>query len=75
MIMGLFPYAARDITTNKRLSSVPTDVHVFRGVPHGFRRFGDKLPGASEYWDRVMSDGISWALSNPSVGAFEIKSD
>ncbi|KAJ5184241.1 hypothetical protein N7492_001857 [Penicillium capsulatum] len=55
-------------------NGVPTDVHVFRGVPHAFRRFGDKL-SASEYWDRVMNDGIPWALSNPAAGPFEIKSD
>jgi hypothetical protein len=63
------------IVPNRLLLSVPTDVHVFRGVPHGFRGFGDKLPSSSKYWDQVMSDGISWALSNPPVQAFEIKSD
>ncbi|KAJ5127908.1 hypothetical protein N7448_008687 [Penicillium atrosanguineum] len=56
-------------------NGIPTDVHVFRGVPHGFRRFGDKLPLSSKYWDQVMSDGVSWALSSPQAGAFEIKSD
>lgn len=53
---------------------VPTNVHVFRGVPHGFRRYGDKL-SASKYWDEVMSNGISWALSNPTAAPLEIKSD
>lgn len=61
-------------TSTDRLPSVSTDVHVFRGVPHAFRRFGDKL-SASKYWDRVMNDGISWALTNPTAGPFEIKSD
>lgn len=56
------------------VSRVPTDVHVFRGVPHGFRRYGAKL-SASKYWDEVMSNGISWALTNPPVAPFEIKSD
>ncbi|KAJ5366341.1 hypothetical protein N7541_000282 [Penicillium brevicompactum] len=55
-------------------NGVPTDVHVFRGVPHGFRRWGDKLPG-SKKWDEVMSHGISWALSKPSAGPFVIHSD
>jgi hypothetical protein len=52
--------------------SVPTNVHVFPGVPHGFRRY-KTLPD-SKRWDEVMSDGIAWALTNPSPGPFEIKS-
>ncbi|KPM42366.1 hypothetical protein AK830_g4211 [Neonectria ditissima] len=44
---------------------VPTDVNLFRGVPHGFRRFGDKL-SASARWDEVMEKGIRWALGKPS---------
>lgn len=53
---------------------VPTNVNVFRGVPHGFRRYGDKL-SASKNWDDVMSEGITWSLSNPVASAFEIKPD
>lgn len=75
MRMGMFASADGSAITNTWLLSVPTNVHVFRGVPHAFRRFGDKLPAASKYWDKVMSDGIPWALSNPSAGEFEIKSD
>ncbi|KAJ5098028.1 hypothetical protein N7532_005029 [Penicillium argentinense] len=55
-------------------NKVPTNVNVFRGVPHGFRRYGDRL-SASKRWDEVMSDGISWALSHPAHDSFEIKSD
>lgn len=44
---------------------VPTDVHLFKGVPHGFRRFGEKLDGVSQAWDRVLHQGIRWALSRP----------
>jgi hypothetical protein len=52
---------------------VPTDVHVFKGLPHGFRRFGDQLT-ESKRWDAVMENGIKWALSNPEPSAkFEIK--
>ncbi|ETS75430.1 hypothetical protein PFICI_12374 [Pestalotiopsis fici W106-1] len=53
--------------------SVPTDVHLFPGLPHGFRRAGDKL-AASERWDKVMENGITWALSNPAAsGKFDIQ--
>lgn len=55
--------------------SVPTDVTVLRGVPHGFRRYGNDLERASKKWDEVMSDGITWALSNPTAGPWEIKTD
>ncbi|KAJ5227451.1 uncharacterized protein N7469_007457 [Penicillium citrinum] len=55
-------------------NGVPTDVHVFPGVPHGFRRYGNKL-AASAKWDKVMAEGISWALSNPEHTPFEIHSD
>ncbi|KAJ5560799.1 hypothetical protein N7535_008996 [Penicillium sp. DV-2018c] len=55
-------------------NGVPTDVHVFPGVPHGFRRYGDKL-SESKRWDEVMSNGISWALSNPAPGPFKIKTE
>lgn len=61
-------------TFANRVYRVPTNVHVFPGVPHGFRRYGDKL-AASPKWDEVMSDAIPWALSNPEAGPFEIKSD
>jgi hypothetical protein len=53
-------------------NSVPTDVHVFKGLPHGFRRYGDEL-SESERWDRVMEEGITWALSNPEAREFEVK--
>lgn len=54
-------------------SRVPTNINIFRGVPHGFRRFGDKL-SASKKWDNVIDEGIKWALSNPvATHQFEIK--
>ncbi|KAJ5650393.1 uncharacterized protein N7484_004116 [Penicillium longicatenatum] len=56
-------------------NGVPTDVTVYRGVPHGFRRYGNALERASKKWDEVMSDGISWALGNPAAGPWEVKTD
>lgn len=53
--------------------SVPTDIHVFKGLPHGFRRYGDQLT-ESKRWDKVMEEGITWALSNPEARNFEVKS-
>ncbi|KAJ5783080.1 Alpha/beta hydrolase fold-3 [Penicillium paradoxum] len=55
-------------------NNIPTNVHVFPGVPHGFRRFGAKL-SESKRWDEVMSDGIAWALTNPAPGPFVIKAE
>lgn len=51
---------------------VPTDVTVFKGLPHGFRRYGNKL-SASKKWDEVMAQGIQHALSDPVPGEFVIK--
>ncbi|KAI2789464.1 hypothetical protein POX_d04955 [Penicillium oxalicum] len=55
-------------------NGVPADVHVFPGVPHGFRRWFGKLP-AGRRWDNVMAGGITWALSNPTAKPFEIKAE
>ncbi|KAF7591950.1 hypothetical protein BBP40_000858 [Aspergillus hancockii] len=53
-------------------NGVPTDVNVFKGLPHGFRRFGDQL-SASKKWDEVICQGIKRALSDPEAGEFLIK--
>ncbi|KAH8695550.1 Alpha/Beta hydrolase protein [Talaromyces proteolyticus] len=53
-------------------NGVPTNINVFRGVPHGFRRFGEKLSVCKD-WDRVVEDGIRWAWSKPSADEFTIK--
>ena len=44
------------------LSSSAVDVHVFNGLPHGFRRFGTQL-SQSATWDRVIADGVHWILN------------
>ncbi|PGH19180.1 hypothetical protein AJ80_04149 [Polytolypa hystricis UAMH7299] len=54
-------------------NGVPTSTNVFSGLPHGFRRYGDKL-SESKRWDQVICEGIRWALSDPvATGQFEIK--
>ncbi|PLB51440.1 putative lipase/esterase [Aspergillus steynii IBT 23096] len=53
-------------------NGVPTDVNVFTGLPHGFRRHG--ALSESKRWDAVMNQGIKWALGDPvATGAFDIK--
>ncbi|CAK4026369.1 AB hydrolase superfamily [Lecanosticta acicola] len=68
-IAGLDPLRDEAILYAKLLAEngVATNVHLFKGVPHGFRRFGGKLT-ASAHWDQVLHDGIRWALNNPSPG-------
>lgn len=52
--------------------SIPTKTHLFHGVPHGFRRFGDKL-SASKKWDKAIDEGILWCLSRPeATGKFDV---
>ncbi|KAL4907910.1 hypothetical protein BDW74DRAFT_166498 [Aspergillus multicolor] len=52
-------------------NGVPTQTNVFKGVPHGFRRYGDRLT-VNKKWDEVIAEGIKWALSDPAPGPFEI---
>ncbi|KAF6819026.1 alpha beta hydrolase fold-3 domain containing protein [Colletotrichum musicola] len=67
-IAGLDPLRDEGLLYAKQLTEagVATDVHIFRGVPHGFRRFGDKL-SESKHWDDVTDNGIKWALTNPTA--------
>ncbi|KAF7551082.1 hypothetical protein G7046_g7814 [Stylonectria norvegica] len=66
-IAGLDPLRDEGLLFAKMLAEagVATNVNLFKGVPHGFRRFGDRL-SASARWDMVMEDGIRWALTRPS---------
>jgi hypothetical protein len=45
---------------------------LFKGVPHGHRRFGKALK-ASDHWDECVDKGILWALSKPqATGKFVV---
>lgn len=55
-----------------QMGSIPSKTHLFHGVPHGFRRFGDKL-SASKKWDAAIDEGILWCLSGPkATGKFDV---
>ncbi|KAJ5626333.1 hypothetical protein N7510_002642 [Penicillium lagena] len=41
---------------------VPTDVHIFPGVPHGFHRYEEL--SATRRWDEVVNKSIKWILSD-----------
>ncbi|GKT56163.1 alpha/beta hydrolase fold-3 domain containing protein [Colletotrichum tofieldiae] len=74
-ICGLDPFRDEGLLYAKMLAEagVPTDVHVFKGVPHGFRRFGDKL-SESQHWDKTIDDGIIWTLTKPAAtGVFAVR--
>ncbi|KAK5655056.1 hypothetical protein OQA88_5955 [Cercophora sp. LCS_1] len=74
-VAGLDPLRDEGLLFAKRLAEegVPTGVHVFPGVPHGFRRFGEALK-ACERWDEVMEGGITWCLGGPvASGKFVIQ--
>ncbi|EFQ90070.1 hypothetical protein CFE70_001522 [Pyrenophora teres f. teres 0-1] len=74
-IAGLDPLRDEGLLYAKLLSeaNVPTDITLFKGVPHGHRRFGKALK-ASEHWDKCVEEGILWVLSKPqATGKFQVK--
>ncbi|EAT77288.1 hypothetical protein HBH56_186170 [Parastagonospora nodorum] len=74
-IAGLDPLRDEALLYAKLLSeaNVPTETRLFKGVPHGHRRFGDALK-ASKHWDDCVEEGILWVLSKPqATGKFEVK--
>ncbi|CAP93362.1 hypothetical protein E8E15_003234 [Penicillium rubens] len=74
-IAGYDPLRDEGLLYGKLLAEngVPTNVNVFKGVPHGFRRFGERL-SVCKRWDRTMEDGIRWAMTKPSAsGEFIIR--
>ncbi|KAJ5436686.1 Alpha/beta hydrolase fold-3 [Penicillium cf. griseofulvum] len=74
-IAGYDPLRDEGLLYGKLLAEnrVPTNVNVFKGMPHGFRRFGDRL-SVCKQWDQTMEDGIRWALAKPAApGEFIIQ--
>jgi acetyl esterase/lipase len=63
-IAGLDPLRDEGLLYAKLLAEagVPTNVRLFKGVPHGSRRFGESLPVASREWDRCVAEGVMWCL-------------
>ncbi|KAE9369788.1 hypothetical protein N431DRAFT_381125 [Stipitochalara longipes BDJ] len=50
---------------NLHQNGVPVKVHVFPGLPHGFRRFDD-LP-SSRRWDELVIESIKWSLNDSTA--------
>ncbi|KAF2246332.1 alpha/beta-hydrolase [Trematosphaeria pertusa] len=75
-IAGMDPLRDEALLYAKMLAeeaSVPTEVRLFKGVPHGFRRFGKGLKAAAE-WDKCVEEGIMWCLGKPAAsGKFEVR--
>ncbi|PSR80537.1 Alpha/Beta hydrolase protein [Coniella lustricola] len=65
-VAGLDPLRDEGLLYAKMLTEaeVPTKTHIFPGLPHGFRRYGNKL-SESKRWDKVIEDGIIWAIKGP----------
>ncbi|OKL61078.1 hypothetical protein UA08_03078 [Talaromyces atroroseus] len=68
LIAGYDPLRDEGLLYGKLLADngVPTNVHVFKGLPHGFRMLGDKV-SVTPQWDEAMLEGIMWALSKPTA--------
>lgn len=74
-IAGLDPLRDEALLYAKLLAEagVPTEVRLFKGVPHGFRRFGSALKASAD-WDKAVEDGIAYARKKPAAsGKFDIK--
>ncbi|CAI6333602.1 unnamed protein product [Periconia digitata] len=74
-VAGLDPLRDEALLYGKTLAeaNVPTDIRLFKGVPHGYRRFGDALEVSAD-WDRCIEEGVAWILGNPqATGKFDVK--
>ncbi|KAH8695617.1 Alpha/Beta hydrolase protein [Talaromyces proteolyticus] len=51
-------------------NGIPTKVHVFPGLPHGFRRYSS-LP-SSRVWDELLLESFKWILSTDNACSFTV---
>jgi acetyl esterase/lipase len=75
-IAGLDPLRDEGLLYAKLLSDagVQTSVRLFKGVPHGARRFGEQLPVSSREWDRCVTEGVEWLLEGAKgKGGFNVE--
>ena len=63
-IAGLDPLRDEGLLYAKLLAEaeVDTSVRLFKGVPHGARRWAEEMPVASREWDRCVVEGLEWCL-------------
>ncbi|KAF2731114.1 alpha/beta-hydrolase [Polyplosphaeria fusca] len=78
-IAGLDPLRDEGLLYAKMLAEngVPVKVNLFKGVPHGFTRFGGKLRAVRD-WEGVVEGGLGWILEGKEgeeqgEGGFEVK--
>ncbi|KAL2827250.1 Alpha/Beta hydrolase protein [Aspergillus pseudoustus] len=73
-----FLVAGRDLLRDEGLdyaeklteNEVPTKVHVFPGLPHGFRRFS--ALASSRVWDELLVESCQWILSESQASSFDV---
>jgi acetyl esterase/lipase len=73
-IAGMDPLRDEALLYAKSLAeaNVPTEIRLFKGVPHGYRLFAQLK--ASKDWDECVNEGILWALERPKpTGKFHVK--
>ncbi|KAK6208476.1 Type I Iterative PKS [Pestalotiopsis sp. IQ-011] len=46
-------------------AGVPTDVHLFPGLPHAFATIPD-VKEARQRWNEIVDGAVAWALSKPA---------
>jgi acetyl esterase/lipase len=73
-IAGMDPLRDEALLYAKSLAeaNVPTEIRLFKGVPHGHRLFAQLK--ASKDWDECVNEGILWVLGRPkATGKFHVK--
>jgi acetyl esterase/lipase len=73
-IAGMDPLRDEALQHAKSLAeaNLPTEVRLFKGVPHGHRLFAHLK--VSKDWDECVNEGILWVLGKPkATGKFHVK--